>query len=87
MPSRLSLAPQIWELSRQRICTIFEGHQRDIYSLDFSRDGRLIISGSGDKTVRIWDMETGQHKALVIIEPADVRSPYFSVGIGLMNGF
>lgn len=38
---------------------MFDGHQQEIYSLDFSKDGRLIVSGSGDKTARIWDMTTG----------------------------
>ncbi|KAJ7696971.1 WD40-repeat-containing domain protein, partial [Mycena rosella] len=33
---------------------IFDGHQQEINSLEFSFDNRLIISGSGDRTVRIW---------------------------------
>ncbi len=41
---------------------VLEGHQQEIYSVEFSRDGRLIVSGSSDRTVRIWDMTdtTGQ---------------------------
>lgn len=34
----------------------FSGHGLDIYSLDFSRDGNLIVSGSGDQKARIWDL-------------------------------
>ena len=64
--------PQIWDIAKKRIRNVFEGHQQEIYSLDFSRDGRLIVSGSGDKTARIWDMETGHHNTLSITEPADV---------------
>jgi WD40 repeat protein len=33
---------------------------QEIYSLDFSRDGRYLVSGSGDKSARIWDIEKGQ---------------------------
>ena len=51
---------QIWDIAEKRIRTIFEGHQQEIYSLDFSRDGRLIVSGSGDRTARIWDMSDGK---------------------------
>lgn len=32
---------------------------QEIYSLDFSRDGRYLVSGSGDKSARIWDVEKG----------------------------
>lgn len=45
---------------------MFDGHQQEIYSLDFSTDGRLIVSGSGDKTARIWDMVDGTSKVLTI---------------------
>lgn len=31
------------------------GHEQDIYSLEFSHNGRLLVSGSGDRSVRIWD--------------------------------
>lgn len=51
------MAKQIWDIAQKKIRTIFDGHQQEIYSLDFSRDGRLIVSGSGDRTARIWDMD------------------------------
>jgi len=31
------------------------GHSDDIYSLEFSRDGRFFITGSQDNTLKIWD--------------------------------
>jgi len=45
---------------------VFDGHRRDVYSLDFSPDGRLLVSGSDDKTVRIWNMIDGTSKVLTI---------------------
>ena len=33
-----------------------EGHSSDVLSLDWSRDGRQIVSSSLDKSIIIWDM-------------------------------
>ncbi|MDR2784681.1 MAG: hypothetical protein LBB83_02080 [Treponema sp.] len=36
------------------------GHRESIRSLAFSPSGNTFASGSGDKTIKIWDAETGQ---------------------------
>lgn len=36
------------------------GHTELVRSLDFSADGALLASGSFDKSVRIWDVQTGK---------------------------
>ncbi len=59
---------------RSASATCFDGHQQEIYSLDFSRDGRLIVSGSGDKTARIWDMLDGTSKVLTINDPDSLNN-------------
>ncbi|MBQ2385681.1 MAG: hypothetical protein II300_00175 [Bacteroidales bacterium] len=37
-----------------------EGDSASVLSVAFSPDGTKIISGSGDKTIKIWDANTGQ---------------------------
>jgi WD40 repeat protein/serine/threonine protein kinase len=37
------------------------GHSDGVTSVSFSPDGKRIVSGSADATVKIWDAETGQH--------------------------
>ena len=37
-----------------------EGHTGSIWSVAYSSNGRHIASGSSDKTIRVWDVTTGQ---------------------------
>jgi WD40 repeat protein len=41
------------------------GHKNDVNSVAYSPDGRIIVSGSDDNTIRIWDAHTG----------AEIREP------------
>ncbi|MGH8626014.1 MAG: ADP-ribosylation factor-like protein [Gammaproteobacteria bacterium] len=45
-----------------------EGHTSSVTSVAYSGDGRRLASGSLDRTVRVWETETGE--ALEIYEPA-----------------
>ena len=38
----------------------FEGHTDRVRSVSFSGDGKQVVSGSWDKTVRVWDTQTGK---------------------------
>ena len=62
-------------------CTL-TGHSDWVSSVAYSPDGKHIVSGSGDKTVKIWDSTTGKevsvllcHRPIVCccVECADLR--------------
>ena len=38
-------------------------HEGVVRAVSFSPDGRLVVSGSGDKTVRVWESTTGKEVA------------------------
>ncbi|KAG6907770.1 hypothetical protein DXG01_007483 [Tephrocybe rancida] len=56
---------RVWDIAKKRLKNVFVGHTQEIYSLDFSLDGRFIIS-AGDETARIWDMHDDSSKVLII---------------------
>jgi WD40 repeat protein len=50
----------VWESATGRPLLKLEGHQRAISIAAFSPDGKRIVSGSADHTLRIWDAYTGK---------------------------
>jgi hypothetical protein len=57
---------------------IFGGHERAVNSVAFAPDGRRIVSGSDDKTVRVWDAETGAQLARLEGHEEEVFSVAFA---------
>ena len=43
---------------------VLRGHEDPVFSLVFSRDDSLLISGSDDGTARIWNLTTGEAQVL-----------------------
>ena len=52
----------IWNVEkRELVREIEDAHSDTVFGVEFSRDGKRIVSGAADKFVKIHDVATGQH--------------------------
>ncbi|CAD8121359.1 unnamed protein product [Paramecium sonneborni] len=64
-----------------------DGHTCDVQSVSFSPDGKTLASCSCDKSIRLWEVKTGQQKAKLEGHTSYVHSVCFSPdGITLASG-
>ncbi|MDA0835743.1 MAG: hypothetical protein O3A29_20915 [Planctomycetota bacterium] len=46
--------------SRAQEITELVGHSSDVYTLEFTPDGKWLVTGAFDNTLRLWDLATGK---------------------------
>ena len=59
--------PALWlgDLADPKNPRKYTGHGPGGISLALARDGRLALTGSADKTLRLWDIETGKSRRIL----------------------
>src|SRR6478672_10651644 len=55
-----------------------DAHKGSVLAVSFSPDGKTLASGSRDKTIKLWDVKSGELKQKRTDHKADVYSVVFS---------
>jgi WD40 repeat protein len=48
----------LWEVASGEEVGNLQGHESDVDALEFSADGRMLVSGGGEGSIRVWDLST-----------------------------
>ena len=60
---------QVWDMATGKQRFLLSGHEGNVNALVFPRNGRWIVSGSKDATIRYWDRRTGNLGATFATAP------------------
>ena len=66
------------QIANVELAHTLTGHTNAVWTLAISRDGHTIVSGSGDKTIKFWDLDSGQVIRTLAGDTAEVLSVAFS---------
>lgn len=68
---------RLWDLRTHKQVRLIQGHSLPVNSLAFSPDGKTLLSGSDDHTIKFWNVKKGE-KSNVLEFDYDITSVVFS---------
>ena len=71
----------VWRVKDGSVAVELLGHVSNVHRASWSPDGRLIATASADRSVRIWDQDTGNLLA-VLAHPTPVQAVGFAPDAG-----
>ena len=71
--------PHVWRTHNGELLGTYIGHSGVIWTLDIASDSRTLLTGSGDMTCKVWDVETGAIKHTLDQKTA-IRCVDFAMG-------
>lgn len=75
---RVGMSAGVWLIKREVYDRSFHGHTSSVNFAQFSPDGKQVVTGSSDRTVRLWDFASQKELSILRGHTADVTSVAFS---------
>ena len=63
---------------KSKSTTVLKGHWKNIYSLAFSPDSKVLVTGANDATIRIWNLGTNKSSKPILAHEGSVTRVAFS---------
>lgn len=69
----------IWDLENGKKTTEFDAHCGDVVTISLAPDGNTYLTGSVDKTCKLWDVRETSPRQVFVGHSADVNSVCVSI--------
>ena len=57
---------EIWDRQTNAIVKTLRGHEGIVWTIVFSPDSRLLVTGGADRTVRVWDLSNDTQRCVLL---------------------
>ena len=71
---------RVYDFETGEIAGLLEGHTNILHALEFSEDGRYLVSGSADNSARVWDTTTWEQVSHLRGHTQNIYQSYFLDG-------
>jgi glucose repression regulatory protein TUP1 len=76
---------RVWTVSSQRLKHRLAGHGQDVYAVAFlPAPSRCLVSASGDRTIKLWDVNTGECKCT--LSAPDMKEHFGFTSLAVSGG-
>lgn len=70
---------RVWNAKTCQLTATLQGHSRPVLCLAFSPKGDVLASGSGDQSVRLWNVASGMEQTPALFERREKRGRIVSI--------